>query len=341
MNLILRADASVAIGTGHVMRCLALAQAGMDAGGRAVFAMAVSTPAIRALLESASCEVVMVTAEAGTAEDARQTIIIAHERQASWIVVDGYPFTAEYQRVLKAAGCKVLFLDDYAHAAHYTGDVVLNQNAYANEAMYRAREPHTRLLLRPRYALLRRDFISWRGWKREIAPTAHKVLITMGGSDPENVTDLVIAALSGVPGIEATVVVGGSNPHFEERAQIAPQPGSGFRLQKNVSNMPELMAWADIAISGAGTTCWEMCLLQLPMMLIDLAENQKAIAGSLAGSGAAIHLGSSATVTKEEIATRVAGLLASQSERAKLSERCGELVDGRGTERVLSELARG
>jgi len=341
MNLLLRADASVAIGTGHVMRCLALAQAVTDSGGRAVFVMAVSTPGIRAMLEGASCQVVMVTATAGTAEDAQQTIAIAQEQQAGWIVVDGYPFNAEYQRALKSAGCKVLFLDDYAHATHYAADLVLNQNSYASEKMYAGREPYTRLLLGPRHALLRREFISWRGWTREIAPAARKILVTMGGSDPENTTGVVMAALRAVPGIEVTVVVGGSNPHFEELAQLASKLGSGFRLQKDVSNMPALMAWADLAISGAGTTCWEMCLLQLPMLLIDLAENQKPIAGSLAESGAAIHLGSSANVTKEEIAKQVTSLLVSQADRVKLSERCGKLVDGRGTERVLEELTHG
>ena len=105
--------------------------------------------------------------------------------------------------------------------------------------------------------------------------------------------------------------------------------------------MPELMAWADVAVSGAGSTCWEMCLLQLPMLLIDLADNQKPIAGALGEMGAAVHLGAADDVTEEEIAKRVASLLASGTDRASLSKCCGQLVDGRGAERVLSELSRG
>jgi UDP-2,4-diacetamido-2,4,6-trideoxy-beta-L-altropyranose hydrolase len=91
-------------------------------------------------------------------------------------------------------------------------------------------------------------------------------------------------------------------------------------------------------VSGAGSTCWEMCLLQLPMVLIDLADNQKPIAGALKRISAAIHLGAAGSVTVDEIAKRVENLLASAAERSALSERCGRLVDGRGAERVLGEL---
>lgn len=336
----IRADASLTMGTGHVMRCLALAQAWQDAGGRAVFALAETTAAIQARLVDESCEVFSLSGAAATEGDSRQTIARARERAAEWIVVDGYQFTAEYQRALKAAGFKVLFLDDYGHATHYFADVVMNQNAYASEKIYAARESYTRVLMGPDYCLLRREFASWRGWKREIAAVGKKVLVTMGGSDPDNVTAAVIEALRPLSNIEVTVVAGGSNPHFESLQRLTAECGERFRLLSSVANMPELMAGADLAVAGAGTTCWEMCLLQLPMTLIDLAENQKPIAHSLESLGGAIHLGSGSNVTKEGIATRVGALLESPAERAALSASCGKLVDGRGAERVLGELTR-
>jgi UDP-2,4-diacetamido-2,4,6-trideoxy-beta-L-altropyranose hydrolase len=340
MNLLLRADASIAIGTGHVMRCLALAQAWQDAGGRVVFAMAEATPAIQVRLAAESCEVVSVPHAAGTADDASQTIALAHERKSDWIVVDGYRFTADYQRVLKAAGFKILFLDDYGHARHYSADLVLNQNVHANREMYGALESYTRLLLGPRYCLLRREFNSWRSWKRKIAPIGSKVLVTMGGSDPGNLTATAMEGLRQLSNIEVTVVVGGSNPHFESLQRSASQSGRPFRLLKGVANMPELMAQADVAVAGAGSTCWEMCLLQLPLVLIDLADNQRPIAHALDALGAAVHLGTAGGVTEQEIAKRVTSLLASEAERATLSGCCGKLVDGRGTERVFGELTR-
>jgi len=340
-SLLIRVDASLKMGTGHVMRCIALAQTWQIAGGRATFVMAESTPGIQARLAQESCGVLSILCAAGSEDDVLQTITLARGRQVEWVVVDGYQFGGDYSSELKAAGFKVLFLDDYGHAPHYSADLVLNQNAQSDEGTYSAREPYTRLLLGPDYCLLRREFSGWRGWRREIAPVGHKVLVTMGGSDPDNVTEIVIAALQRLPNVEATVVVGGSNPHFDALKRLASQGGQRLRLLQSVDNMPELMAWADVAVSGAGSTCWEMCLLKLPMLLIDLADNQKPIAGALNELGGAIHLGAGEHVTADEIAKRVKSLLASAAERTALSERCGRLVDGRGTERVLGELSHG
>ncbi len=129
--LLIRADASPDIGTGHVMRCMALAQAWQDAGGRALFAATSITPAIKNRLSLEWCELVAVSATAGSLQDAQETIGIAKSCGAEWIVVDGYHFGQEYQRDLKSAGRKVLFLDDYGHAQTYSADFVLNQNLSA------------------------------------------------------------------------------------------------------------------------------------------------------------------------------------------------------------------
>src|SRR5579864_2413634 len=125
-TLLIRADASVAIGTGHVMRCLALGQGWQDAGGRVVFAMAERTDAIQNRLSAESCEIATIASKAGTVEDAAQTVALASQQKCEWIVVDGYLFTAKYQADLKSADCKVLFLDDYGQAQHYSADFILN-----------------------------------------------------------------------------------------------------------------------------------------------------------------------------------------------------------------------
>jgi spore coat polysaccharide biosynthesis predicted glycosyltransferase SpsG len=256
-------------------------------------------------------------------------------------VLDGYRFRADFQLSLKSAGCRILVIDDYAHAAHYSADLVLNQNAHAGENMYASRERYTRLLLGTRYCLLRRQFASWRGWKRQIAQLGHKVLVTLGGSDPSNLTELVVDALGDVDDIEVNAVVGGSNPHLDALRKTTSRCGGRVHLQQSATNVPELMAWADISVSGAGSTCWEMCLLQLPMALIDIAENQKPIAQGLQRLQAAVHLGSAESITRNEIRSRVMALLASADERTALSTRCGGLVDGLGAGRVLNELMKG
>jgi UDP-2,4-diacetamido-2,4,6-trideoxy-beta-L-altropyranose hydrolase len=339
MNLLFRTDASLAMGTGHVMRCLALGQAWQDSGGGAGFAMAESTSALRARLAAESCEIVSVSCVAGTEDDSRQTIALAQERAADWIVVDGYQFSAEYQRALKEAGFKVLFLDDFAHASHYFADLVLNQNAHAGEGMYGARESYTRLLLGPDYCLLRREFAAWRGCKRTISPVAHRLLVMMGGSDPENLTARVVDAvvLAGLEDVEATIVVGGSNPHFAALQDSVARSGQKISLLRDVSNMAELMAAADFSVSAAGSTCWELCLLGLPALLLDVAPNQTALAKELDRRGCAIQVGDQ-NVSVEKIADGLRRLANSREVRQSLSQHSRELVDGDGARRVVSIL---
>ena len=97
----------------------------------------------------------------------KQTIDVARKEKSDWIAVDGYQFSADYQRILKSAGFKILFLDDYGHAQRYFADLVLNQNVGVGAELYADREPETRVLLGPRYCLLRREFSAWRDWKRK------------------------------------------------------------------------------------------------------------------------------------------------------------------------------
>src|ERR1700677_1387230 len=265
-TLLIRADANVAIGTGHVMRCLALAQAWQDAGGKAVFAMEQVSPSIGERLQKESIGISEICAPAGTEEDSQSTVAIARECGASWIAVDGYRFGSGYQKALKADGIKTLFLDDNCQDGPYSADVVLNQNVSAEECAYREREPHARLLLGTKYCLLRREFAPWREWKREITPFARRVLVTMGGSDPGNFTEKAIQAIAAMDGndLEAAIVVGGSNPRAEALLELAQRSGKKMKLYRDISDMAELMSWADVAISAAGTTCWELCLLGLP-----------------------------------------------------------------------------
>jgi UDP-2,4-diacetamido-2,4,6-trideoxy-beta-L-altropyranose hydrolase len=339
-NLMIRADAGIAMGTGHVMRCIALAQAWQDRGGQCIFVMAETTAATEERVRAENFEVVRISAPPGSAQDAALLVGLALARQASWMVVDGYQFDVEYQRKLKASGVKLLVVDDTGHAGAYVADLVLDQNAQAAEDFYRQREPCTRLLLGARYAMLRREFKPWREWKRETSPRVRKVLVTVGGSDPDNLALTIMQAirLLAEENLEATVVMGGSNPHGEVLEREIRHTGGKIRLVQNASNMPELMAGADVAVSAAGSTCLEMCLLSLPAVIIDVAENQRPAAQELNRLGIAIHAGSVGDVAAESIASQMKPLLASAERRAEMSRRSRELVDGLGADRVVSAM---
>ena len=338
-TLLIRCDTSVAIGTGHAMRCLALAQAWQDAGGKTVFAMAQSTTAMEKRLQREGMRVARLQAEPGSSDDTKEIIALARRIQPSWVVVDGYIFEAEYQASLKGAGLKVLFIDDNGHAAHYSADLVLNQNAHANVALYRSREPSTVILLGPHYALLRREFAAWRRWKREIPAVARNVLVTMGGSDPDNFTRTAVDGLRGVRDrLRIRVLVGGSNPHIASLEELGADETNSIQLIRDATDMPEQMSWADLAIAGAGAACLEMCLMALPALLIDLAENQTPIANEFSRRGTAYHLGSSKTVIPDRIEAETRRLLVSVVERSVMAQRGRELVDGTGAARVVRKL---
>ena len=339
-TLIIRADASISIATGHVMRCLALAQAWQSAGGNVIFAMAESTPAIERRLRAEGMEIAHLTAPPNSVQDARDLSDLARQHGAVWAVVDGYPFDSSYQLNLKTAGLKLLCVDDLGQCRRYVADIVLNQNAHACERMYANRESNTSLLRGPRYAMLRREFSSWSDWRRPIVPNGRHVLVMMGGSDPDNVTLRAIDAMRHVQvaGLEVVVVAGGSNPHIDSLERSAKQSSVPILILRDVSRMAELMARADVAVSAAGATCAEVCLLGLPTLLIDVAENQRPVAEDLGRRRVAIHLGSGKDVTEGKIAMELKSLMLSTEARASLSRTSRELVDGEGAARVMSAM---
>lgn len=328
--LLIRADGSNAIGTGHIMRCLSLAQAWRRTSGSVIFVSAEMTLSLKSRLLREGFQTAELSATPGTREDAERTIELAKCMNASWIVADSYKFGLDYQQIVKAADLRLLLLDDYGHAGKYIGDIVLNQNLSANVDLYTARAPNTRLLLGTRYALLREEFLLWRDWRREIPDHARKVLVTLGGVDSNNVTNAVLQILAGFADLESIVVVGGSNPHFEKlNAEIAKSKAQ-IRLIVGATDMPELMAWADVAVAASGATSWELAFMGLPSLLLVLADNQHAVAEALDRAGVAHK------ITTECIAGELATLLTDADGRRAMCQRGRELVDAKGAGRVTA-----
>ena len=336
--LLIRTDASPEIGTGHVMRCLALAESWQDTGGKVFFLSAYDAPAIEDRLKKEEMPVLHIRQEAGTLGDVDETVRIAHEHGADWIVVDGYHFGAEYQKMIKDAGLSLLFIDDYGHADHYYADIVLNQNIYADMSLYKKYEPYTRFLLGAHYVLLRREFLKWSDHDRTIPEVARKILITLGGSDPDNRTRDVIEAVreADVQDREVVVVIGGSTPHYEiihETIKNLP----GFRLVKNADNMPELMFWADVAISAGGSTCWELIFMGLPSMMISIAENQDPIVQKLHTLGIAHVIDVREIKNPKELAKTISGFLRSPRYDPGFQKEWPGLLTGKGLYASLAQ----
>jgi UDP-2,4-diacetamido-2,4,6-trideoxy-beta-L-altropyranose hydrolase len=317
------------------MRCLALAQGWHERGGDALFAFTSSISALEHRIHSDRLEFVQLKSTPGSSDDATQTIEQARARQISWIVADGYRFDAPWQRQIKEAGLKLLIVDDYGHAKHYSADFVLNQNLGASSVLYANREAHTRLLLGTRYVLLRHEFLKWRDWRRTTEERARRILVTLGGSDADNTILKVLQAVSRLKECKIKVVIGGNNPSSDALQATVRDETSGVQLIYNAINMPELMAEADIGIAAGGLTAWELAFMGLPSLLLSLSDNQISNVEHLNALGAARSLGCSTGV---QMQAAIQALLDDPEARAEMSRRGQALVDGEGSVRVWLHL---
>jgi UDP-2,4-diacetamido-2,4,6-trideoxy-beta-L-altropyranose hydrolase len=322
------------------MRCLALAQDWNKQHGKAVFAIGTIPQRLDRRLKSERMSVARIASAPGTEEDAAELIAKARELGVTRVAMDGYHFGARYQQAIKEAGIKALFIDDYGHAEFYFADLILNQNLYADEGMYRRRNMTTQLLLGTHYALLRREFLSWSKWSRSIPPMARRLLVTLGGSDPHNTTCKVIRSLCAlkVPELEVKILLGPANRHHEAVRQTVGQAPGRFEILTTEVDMAGIMAWADLAISAAGTTCWEIAFMGLPTVTVELAENQRRIAQSLAEAGISSDAGWHSDLDTGHLTETIVRLVASADERGGMSRRGRAIVDGLGARRVSQSL---
>jgi UDP-2,4-diacetamido-2,4,6-trideoxy-beta-L-altropyranose hydrolase len=330
-HLIIRADADSRIGTGHIMRCLALGQAWQDAGGTVIFITCCKNETLLQRLRDENFTVVKLNA----ASDFQSEIINQKSPTANtWLVLDGYHFDLACQRTVRSAGFKLLLIDDYNHLSEYECDILLNQNINAPELHYCV-NPDAKQLLGTQYALLRREFRRDKRVDRSIPAEAKNILVTLGGADPDNVTLKVIQALNylNIPGLHVRIIVGPANPHIQSLRDATGLPAFDIRLLTDVKDMPELMRWADLAVSAAGSTCWELCCLGVPFITLVLAENQRGLASGLHAQKIAFCVGERPSV--DQIADAVNDLAGDRENRIHRSDAGRMQVDGFGVVRAL------
>jgi len=342
--LLVRADADVSQGTGHVMRCVALAEAWQTQGGSAIFVSRCDSAALRERILASGAELIALAPDQSVAADIDNTLVELAQRQDAVLVLDGYHFDFAQQVRLRQSGHPLLVVDDTAHLNCYHADVLLNQNLGAAALHYRCDQEPMRLF-GPAYAMLRPEFAHWRGHVRGEPPVARKILVTLGGSDPGNFTARAIDALAQLdtPGLEVRVVVGPANPYLAELNAQADRFAPRIVLLSPVADMGKLMNWADLAVSGCGTTSWELACLGLPAVAVIMAENQRGIAEQLDAFEVVQNLGWHADISVNRLAGAVDVLQHSDKRRSRMSERGRTLVDGQGAPRVaqvLDQLAR-
>jgi UDP-2,4-diacetamido-2,4,6-trideoxy-beta-L-altropyranose hydrolase len=320
-----RADAGPEIGSGHVMRCYALAEhlAGEGVACR-LLTTAPDAPAA-APWRAAGLAVMPIGAERGTAGDAAATAAAARAFAADWLVLDGYAFTAEYRHRL-GSGARRLAFDDFADAGE-GADIVVNQNAGAERRV--GAGGAARLLLGCDYVVLRRAVRAAAAAPRGLLPL---VLVTLGGYDRgETVAALLQALRARRLEAELDVVSGAdSSPAVGARAA---SPCIRFHAPQELA---PFMTRADLAICAGGTTSLELAHVGVPMIVLIVADNQRAGALALAAAGAA-------EVAQEHdpvgsAAALAARLLAEPERRRAMSLSGRALVDGQGAARILAAM---
>lgn len=341
-KLLIRADAGPKLGAGHVLRCLALAQGHRQRGGEVLLrtSLDASSPLVRRFLDC-GCNTETVREPLGSPEDCQTTLDCLQQLGSHHVVVDGYHFDHAFQNGL-CGNHRVLWIDDQAHAAPYRAAWVLNQNLHARPEHYAPQHDACSLLLGPRYALLRQEFLGWRDALRATPAKGRKILVTLGGGDVDFATGKVVEALQqlkteGKP-LHVRVVLGSLSPYRRHLEQLVAQDTDAFEILHDVDDMAPLMAWADLAVTAAGSTAWELACLGLPALVGVLADNQIPVAEQLELHGTAKHLGWYRETSANRIADAVADMLSDASLRATASSAGRRIVDGHGVQRVLDTM---
>ena len=325
---VFRCDASATLGGGHVMRCLAFAETLEWAGWSCVFTThKASLDAVPALAQSPYALRMI---------NGKEPMPDGEEL----VVVDHYDLNADYEKTLRANGRTIVVFDDLADRAHDC-DVLLDPTPMRKVDAYYGRVPRdARLLVGSQNAIL------FGRWRKQRAVTVkrlgtarplQRILLSMGMTDPLNVTTRVIKALKAA-GIDAAidVVLGAGAPH---QAQVREALGRCMTLHIDPNNLADLAARADLAIGAPGTSSFERALLGLPAVLIPVADNQRFIADAFAADGAADVVPLALLDKPQSFAAHIAALAQDGARRADMSQRAAAITDGRGVQRLLAAIS--
>ncbi|MBK3773089.1 UDP-2,4-diacetamido-2,4,6-trideoxy-beta-L-altropyranose hydrolase [Azospirillum brasilense] len=341
MRVLFRADAGASIGAGHVMRCLAVAEAVQEFGGDALFAAASLPPALEDRLRAAGIAVRRIAADAGSAADLVATGAIAAETGAAAVVLDGYGFGEDWRAGLAGTGLRILAFDDAGTGEPIHAGLIVNAAPDAGLLPYRKGNPAARLLLGPAYAPLRREVREAAAAAKPPLEERRGLLVTFGGSDPLGLTAPVIERLAPrlPPGVWLDVAVGGAVRDAGAVEAVAERFKDSLRLHRDTPRMGHLMAQAGLAVSAAGTTTGELAAIGTPAVLVTIADNQLEAARQSEALGWCALVPGQTEGAPERIADVALELWADPARRRAMADKLAGIVDGQGAVRIARALA--
>ena len=356
MRTAFRTDASSQIGTGHVMRCLTLADAFREEGTECLFVCREHNGSLVDHIHSRGYGVHVLT---NPGENASSTVDLAHaywlgvdwqtdadqtrealgSEKVDWLIVDHYALDHRWESTLRTYCKRIMVIDDLADRQHDC-DLLLDQNYGSSAGRYRGLIPPDCVECQgPEYALLKPVYAELRAQLPQRDGQVRRVLIYFGGgADAANLIHLAMRALQApeLISIELDIVVGATYAHQSSLDELVAQRGKAT-IHQQLPDLADLMANADLAIGAGGATTWERCCMGVPSIVISIAENQRPACEALSAEKQIDYLGHVDQVTSEMIRDRVISLLKNPDILRDMSERGMRLVDARGTDRILDE----
>ena len=342
---ILRADGSSSIGMGHVMRCVAFAEALRAQGVTPIFVTRAGEDGPVELLRSGGVIVEELAADAHGEDDARFTAKIAVAHGARLVVTDLCHWDALREpETLRAAHA---MLDDDHVVVALTGGRLVDLPATLVVAPYVhvPESPDVHVLAGPKYFIFRRAFVQAAARPREIVRNAQRVLVTMGGSDPAGLTPTILRALRdvGEGRLAVHVVIG---PRFQEEVrraihERAAELGDRCTLLSHDADLAGAMLWADLAITADGFTRYETAVTGTPSLTLELPGSDPALNAIFATAGTTHAVPDAVRLEPAAVAALVRSLLRDRDRRREMSLRGKDLLDGRGLERIFAALPEG
>lgn len=334
MLVVFRADGGgVNTGIGHLMRCLSVAERLRHMGVHTVFVLKNFPIGVR-LVQENQHEVRLLPADISIEEEL--TKIAPLIADADLIAVDGYEFTAQYLSYLRSLNKKVLYFDDLQDR-ELPVDIIVG-NAYTSKSDYSLLPKTTTLLAGPAYLALRPEYQNLP--QRKIKEHWESILINFGGEDPQNATKKTVLGLAAISrSMKLIIIVGAAYRFLDDLKKTLENCPHPFELYHDVKNMLTIQQEADLALSASGTSVWEMAATGMPMLLVQIADNQAKTIAYMQQNEMAHKLGNVEDLTAEKIH---AALTAHEDKkiRKNLSKRCQEIVKGDGAEHIAQCIFR-
>lgn len=335
----IRADGGKEIGTGHIMRCLSIADALRRMGEEACFLVAEEAPV--PLLEARRQKYRVLGSPYQDMEEELPVLLpILKGTDNSLFLADSYHVTAEYLRQVREL-MPVCYIDDRGISS-LPVDLLINYNIFAERDLYKEKSGETDYLLGTQFAPLRQEF---QNAGVPVRAEAERVLITTGGSDRYDLAGQILRQAlrsSGAEDLEYCVVSGVYNRHLPQLLELERHNGN-VHIFSNVSNMTELMRSCDIAVSAGGSTMYELCAVGVPVLCFSFVDNQEKIVEGFRQKGVVCFGGDYLSQGDRMIRSLVEHIVLLRNDvelRRSCSAKERELVDGQGAVRIASHLCK-